>query len=128
MAKAASENNNTPAEKDVQDAVADIENCYDKLDTERGIYMSKCKGIRGEMKDHYADASNLGISTKLLKKIIKERELERKIAGLTEDLEADERSEYDMLTDKLGEFANTPLGAAALAKADGKATLAEVGA
>jgi hypothetical protein len=63
-----------------------------------------------------------------LKAKIKERDLLRKVDGLTSDLEDDERSEYQMLIEKLGEFADTPLGAAALARADGKDTLARMGA
>jgi uncharacterized protein (UPF0335 family) len=90
--------------------------------------MNKCKAIRGEMKDHYADAGNVGISKKLLAKIIKERQYEHKIDKLTADLEPDERSELEMLIEKLGEFGSTPLGAAAIAKADGAATLAQAGA
>jgi hypothetical protein len=43
-------------------------------------------------------------------------------------LEPDQRSELAMLTEKLGDFANTPLGGAALAKATGDQTLASVGA
>jgi hypothetical protein len=45
-----------------------------------------------------------GISRKLLKKKIKERGYHRKIDGLIEDLEEDERSGYDMLSEKLGEL------------------------
>ena len=56
-----------------------------------------------------------GITKKLLKKIIKERDLDRKIQAITDDLEPDELSEHQMLMEKLGEFANTPLGKAALA-------------
>jgi hypothetical protein len=91
--------------------------------------MTKCKRIRATMEDDYKTASNLGISKKLLKGIIKERDFERKIAALTDDLEDDERSEREMLTEKLGAFANTPLGAAAVAAASpGKEALASVGA
>jgi hypothetical protein len=73
------------------------------------------------MAGEYETAGNKGISKKLLKKIVKEREFERKIFALTDDLEPDERSEHEMLREKLGEFANTPLGAAALGKVDGNA-------
>jgi hypothetical protein len=90
--------------------------------------MSKCKAIRGTIKDHLSDASDKGISTKLLKVIIKERELERKITGLHMDLENDELSELEMLTEKLGDFANTPLGGAAMDKARGADVLKSVGA
>jgi hypothetical protein len=110
---------NEPTAEHVQEAVAAIEKLDDDLLKERMAYMKRCKDIRKIKADEYDSASNRGISRKLLKTKIKERELERKIDGLTEDLEEDERSEYEMLTEKLGEFADTPLGAAALAKADG---------
>lgn len=78
--------------------------------------------------DDYDRASDRGISKKLLKSIVKERGLMRKIADLTAELESDERSEREMLLDKLGEFADTPLGQAALSKTDGGAVLASIGA
>jgi hypothetical protein len=71
------------------------------------------------MSGDYDSASEKGISKKLLKKVVKERELERKIAALTDGLEDDEKSEHAMLIEKLGEFANTPLGKSALANAAG---------
>jgi hypothetical protein len=80
------------------------------------------------MAGDYDTASDKGVSKKLLKKIIKERGLERKIADIHADLEDDERSEFEMLTEKLGDYANTPLGGAALAKAKGADALASVGA
>ena len=63
---------------------------------------------------------------RFLKKIVKERELERKILAVTADLEDDEKSEHEMLVEKLGEFANTPLGHAAIAANGG--TSAQAGA
>jgi hypothetical protein len=81
--------------------------------------MQKCKKIREGMADEYETAGKRGISKKLLKKIVKERELERKIVGLTAGLEEDERSELDMLMEKLGDFANTELGKAAAANLAG---------
>jgi len=78
--------------------------------------------------DEYDSASNRGISKKLLKTKIKERELKAKTAELTKDLQEDERSEYQMLSEKLGEFADTPLGQAAMAAAKpGESTLRSVG-
>src|SRR5579864_2848330 len=120
MARKANEtNSNTPSQEDVQDAVKSIEAQYGKLATERGVYMNKCKRIREVMAGDYDEAGRKGISKKLLKKIIKERELERKINAITDGLEDDERSEMDMLMEKLGAFANTPLGKAALATVGG---------
>jgi hypothetical protein len=118
-ARKAAEATNSPSEDDVQAAVANIEQCYNDLLSERGLYMQRCKRIRETMAGDYDNAVDKGISKKLLKKIIKGREFERKISALTDDLEDDERSEHQMLVEKLGEFANTPLGKAALAKASG---------
>jgi hypothetical protein len=119
MARKATEATNSPSEDDVQAAVANIEQCYNDLLSERGIYMQKCKRIRETMAGDYDSASDKGVSKKILKKIIKGREFERKISALTEDLEDDERSEHQMLVEKLGEFSNTPLGKSALAAAGG---------
>jgi hypothetical protein len=93
--------------------------------------MSACRTIRDRMADDYDQASNKGISKKALKVIIKERELERKINDLHEVLEPDVADEVAMLTEVLGDFGNTGLGAAAINaanKANGAAALAEVGA
>lgn len=117
MARKADENTNAPDTADVQAAVRNIEQRYEELASERGKYMLTCRRIREKMATDYEVAGNKGISKKLLKTIIKERELERKIDGLTVDLEPDERSEREMLVEKLGEFINTPLGAHAVAAA-----------
>ena len=82
-------------------------------------FPSVCKDIRKIIADEYDIASDRGISKKLLKIKIKERDLKSKVVKVTKDLQADERSEFQMLSEKLGEFADTPLGAAALARADG---------
>src|SRR5262245_7707638 len=99
MARQANEKN-APEQDDVQGAVRSIEQCDAELMRERGVYMQKCRKIREAMAHEYDMASDKGISKKLLKKIVKERELERRIAGLTDDLEPDEISEHQMLLEK----------------------------
>lgn len=115
MANPASQNE--PSAEHVVEAVEAIEKLYGDLLVEKTTYMSKCKTIRKIMADEYDSASNRGISKKLLKTKVKERDLERKIDDLTADLEDDERSEYQMLSEKLGEFGELPLGKAALDRA-----------
>lgn len=110
---------NSPTDAHVKEAVKQIEECYNDLSTERGKYMQKCKKIREGMADEYESAEKRGISKKLLKKIVKERELERKMIAVTADLEEDDKSTYEMLVEKLGDFANTPLGKAAIAATAG---------
>lgn len=113
MAKKANETNK-PDNDNVQAAVRNIEDRYTELASERGIYMSKCKRIRESMANDYDRASEQGISKKLLKLIVRERELERKIDGLALDLEPDERSELEMLMEALGDYGTLPLGLAAI--------------
>jgi proline dehydrogenase len=127
MARPANEKN-APSEDDVQAAVGNIEQGYAELLRERGIYMQKCRKIREAIANDYEQAADHGISKKLLKKIVKERELERRIAGLTDDLEPDEINEHQMLLEKLGEFANTPLGSAALQRAEMRSKVAAASA
>jgi hypothetical protein len=121
MARKANEQINTPDDEDVKAAVAAIEHGLADLASERGRYMSLCKKIREIMAGDYEDAANKGVAKKLLKKIIRERELERKIDALALDLEPDETAELDMLKDKLGDFVATPLGSAALQRAEARA-------
>jgi hypothetical protein len=107
---------NAPDAEDVQAAVRHIEDRYVELASERGKYMLRCRNIRDHMANDYDRAIERGISKKLLKLIIKEREYERKIENLAKDLENDERSELDMLVEKLGDFVSTELGLAAVSK------------
>ena len=127
MAKKANEN--TPDDVDIKSAVENIEARYAELATERGAYMLRCRRIREAMAANYDEAGNHGINKKLLKKIIRERELERKIDALAADLEPDERSELAMLVEKLGDFGDLPLGRAAIdRKAEGIEVLKRAGA
>lgn len=112
MAKQAT--TNTPDADHVKNAVLQIEQQLANLASERGVYMQKCKKIRDVMGQNYDTAVERGISKKLLKTIVKERELERRIDGLTADLEPDERTELEMLVEKLGDFGSLPLGKAAI--------------
>lgn len=127
MARPANEKN-APDDTDVQKAVTDIEAGYGELLRERGKYMQICRKIREGIAADFDHAADKGINKKLLKAIVKERDLERKIAGLTDDFEPDEISEHQMLLEKLGEFANTPLGSAALQRAEARSKTAAVGA
>lgn len=115
--KLSSEFRNSPTDEEVRDAVAAIEACYGELLSERMAYMGRCKQIRQRMSGQYDIAAEKGIPRKALKLKVKERELERKIDALTEDLEPEEQDSFEMISAKLGDFANTPLGQAALDRA-----------
>jgi hypothetical protein len=120
MAKTATvENSNSPSAEQIQSAVAAIEGRYAELLAERMASMGRCRHIRAAMREDFATAKADGIRPKILRKICKERELERTINALYDDFEDDEKSEAAMLVEKLGDFANSPLGQAAIQRATG---------
>jgi len=67
--------------------------------------------------EHWCTPSHgVGPGTITRLRILKKREHIRKIIELRADLEKDDRNEFDMLEEKLGDFGLTELGKAALAK------------
>ncbi|HEY2212301.1 MAG TPA: hypothetical protein VGH62_11925 [Bradyrhizobium sp.] len=107
-----------PTSEEVQAAVSKIEVCQDELLSERGAYMQKCRQIREGIAAAYDLAKQRGILRKQLRALLKERDLERKLHAVRADLEADEVEHFDFLKQKLGDLAETPLGQAALKRAD----------
>ncbi|WP_441267958.1 hypothetical protein AB7G19_16470 [Bradyrhizobium sp. 215_C5_N1_1] len=118
MAKNAAEN--TPSAENIKDAVAAIEKIDAELLQEKMAYMKRCKVIRDRRADQFDHAADRGIRKKLLKAKIKERGLRRKADAVTDDFEDDDRDEYQMLSEKLGDFGDLPLGQAALSRAEGR--------
>jgi uncharacterized protein (UPF0335 family) len=104
----------------VREYVNQIEGHLSDLLSEQGAYMARCRGIRESITGVYDDAKASGIPRQELKVLIKTRELERKAIQLREDMEADQQGTFDMLRDALGDYANTPLGEAALSRAKGR--------
>jgi hypothetical protein len=104
----------------VKGIVGRIEQCFSDLLSERGAYMNRCRGIREGITSAYDDAKAAGIAKKELKALIKTRELERKISAQFAELEADEQANYQMIKDALGDFADLPLGEAAVERAKKK--------
>ncbi len=89
-----------------------IINLHTELESESGR-------IRSEIKDVYDEAKGAGIPKKLMKAAIKKlRAKEREKSNLAE-LESDYPGQFEKLMTALGEYANTPLGAAAVANAGG---------
>jgi hypothetical protein len=100
--------------------VGKIEQCFADLLSERGAYMNRCRGIREGITAAYDDAKAAGIPKDALKKAVKTRELERKIAEHVAAMEADTRENYELIRAALGDFGDLPLGAAALDRAKPK--------
>lgn len=94
--------------------VSDIERKFDEIATLTGEHMNRCKQRRDEIKAYKKQAKKAGIPLKELNALIDQRKLERKIAELRDDMEEDQVETLDMMIEALGEFGDSPLGAAAI--------------
>jgi hypothetical protein len=108
---------NGPSPEQIKDAFDEIIGHYGELASERGAYMNRCRAIRERMAEVYDAASDKGITRRVLKAKVKEHLTQEKLLAIREGLEDDDRSEFDKLTEALGDFGGTPLGEAALDRA-----------
>lgn len=109
MAERADQTTNEPDSDEVVQAITEIEDCKARLLSERGEYGRRCRVIREEITGVYDSAADRGISKKLLKLIVEEREMERRIGKKHADLEPDELNELDMLANKASGLENKQL-------------------
>jgi uncharacterized protein (UPF0335 family) len=79
-----------------------VENVLDELASERGTYMARAKDLREDIKSIYTEAKDKGIAVPALKALVKERELQKKIAALGDGLDIDAASQFKQLADALG--------------------------
>lgn len=115
MAKRDGANGATPAQ--IKESFDSIIFHYEELATERGEYMQRCKQIRERMAEEYDLAADRGVTRRVLRAKVKEFLAQEKLQAIRESLEDDDRSEFDQLTEVLGDFGGTPLGQAALDRA-----------
>jgi uncharacterized protein (UPF0335 family) len=82
----------------------------DELDTLRADYMNDCKGPRGAIKDIMASARDAGVNMKAFRELLAKR---------VDAMEADDAAAFDEMISALGDFVDTPLGGAAVARHPG---------
>lgn len=97
-----------------QEFMGRILNLHTELETEGGR-------IRGEIGEVYDEAVEAGIPKKLLKEAIKQKRDADKTAKREEALETDLPGELDKLKQSLGMLETTPLGRAAIDRAEAHA-------
>lgn len=100
----------------VKEAVGRIENLAEQKLALHMAYMADCAVINEDIAGIYDDAKEHGIPKKELKKVVKTREMQRKMDAIREDLEDDARETYDQIRHALGDLADLPLGEATLAR------------
>jgi hypothetical protein len=105
----------------VKQFVGDIIRHKDDLLSLKGEYMQRAKGVHELIKETKDRAKEAGIPRKELNTLLKKIDLEAKLNGLTEDLDDDEQVNFDALQIAFGDFADTPLAAAAMDRAEKRA-------
>ena len=99
-------------EKKSQGYVERIEDIKASIEFEREKFKKACEPYLEDIKEIYAEAKEADIPLKPLRKIIRRRDMERKIAKLPENLDLSEQAIYDGLVEAFG-----PLGQAAADRA-----------
>lgn len=110
------EGSNRPTPDEAASFLARFEELEAAVEAEKSKFMLACKAIRAEQKDLLDDAKSQGIAKGVIKAIHKARTFEAKAKAAIEDLdEADDRDYALDIRKALGDFADLPLGAAAVA-------------
>lgn len=104
------------------DEMASFVDEYEKMEREKlerkMAYMAECAKISGRQKELVDDAKGQGLSGKVLRSIVKARAYERKAAAIEEALEDDDGQLFVDIREALGDYADLPLGQAAVASDD----------
>ena len=89
----------------------------DELASLKGDYMVRCRGPRSRIKDVMAQARESGVNMTAFRELLADQRYARARMARIDALEDDDAFAFDRLLEALGEFGDTPLGAAALARA-----------
>lgn len=109
---------NGPTQEETEEVVHQIEGYMADLQSEKSLYMSRCKPIHEAIKDTIEDAVRTkGFDKKALKIGVKQREFLRKMEKLENELDEVTQTALERLQAHLGTFADSPLGRAAMDQA-----------
>jgi uncharacterized protein (UPF0335 family) len=103
----------------IKGTFSELDECESALLTEKGLYMSRCKAIREDMKDVKDRAKDQGLPRAVVNEVMKERKLQKKLEAIGERLEENNAALLDYVRGKLGMLAETPLGEAAMTATKG---------
>lgn len=95
---------------------------YEQFEAEKLVEkmasMSRIKKIVDQQAELLDDAKSQGVPKKVIKTIVKARSYDAKSKAAMEDLEADDATDAVAIRKVLGDFADLPLGAAAVERED----------
>ncbi|HEX5508772.1 MAG TPA: GapR family DNA-binding domain-containing protein [Pseudolabrys sp.] len=102
----------------VKSFIERIENLQSDIRTVKAENAVRCKTIMDDIKIVLDEAKEDGIPRKELKAVLKARELERRLEETRDNLDGESQETFDQIRFALGDLAETPLGGAALARAE----------
>jgi uncharacterized protein (UPF0335 family) len=106
---------NGPTQEETEEVVQAIEGYMADLQSEKALYMSRCKPLHEAIKDVIQEAvDGKGFDKKALKIGVKQRDYLRKMERLENELDEVTQHALDRLQAHLGTFADSPLGRAAM--------------
>jgi uncharacterized protein (UPF0335 family) len=89
----------------------------DELAAMRADYMNACKGPRASLKNVMAEVREAGLSMPAFRETLTLHRQDRAAQKRADALEADDREALERMVQALGEYADTPLGQAAMERA-----------
>lgn len=98
----------------VESCLAGIDVADDELASLQGTYMADCKGPRATIREIRGGLREAGFNMKAFAEILRNHREERKRQKRIAAMENDDVFAYEDMRKGLGEFADTPLGSAAL--------------
>jgi hypothetical protein len=117
MTDAAGSNGYDPDQ--LQEFLEAIVHEHDELDELKSAHMLACKPARGRIKETLKAVHDAEINLTAFHVALKKRLAERKHDKRVAELEPDDAHDLERILQALGEFGDTPLGQAALARARG---------
>lgn len=117
MAKQAKEaaKANSISDDQIADFIKRIETENRAMESQKAKHMSACKGIRETINGIKQEAKEAGLPKAALNAALKRRALRQKFEAARENLENEMHADVDRIEKALGDYASTPLGAAAVA-------------
>jgi len=103
------------------DVLRELVGRLDEIDaaklSEKGKFMKRMRELNDDVKDVFKEAKARGIPTKPLRAELKVRDLLRKASDTREALEAEDAEQATLIAEALGDYADLPLGQAAVSAA-----------
>lgn len=109
---------NKASKEEIASFVTRYEAVNEQVLSEKGQFMRRCAQLNEDKKTILDEAKEKGVPKAALKAVLKVRDLERKVEAAYDALEDDDAAQYDDIREALGDYADTPLGAAATKQQD----------